>query len=68
MKRKLILISIIGMMLSGCNSIFGNKLIVKEAKSINNSCVYEVETFGINIDIYDDCGKYNVGDTIKLTK
>ena len=56
--------------LSSCKNLFGDKfIIVSSSKDGNNccNCVYEIETFGINIDWYSKCG-YKVGDTIKLTK
>jgi hypothetical protein len=78
--KKLILISIIGMMLSGCSnrSIEYSATIIKTEFYNKTMCKYyttsspytgNVNTFNFEDPSFiDSCDKFHLGDTIKLTK
>lgn len=66
--KKLILLAIIALGMNSCNTIFGNQVKVIEVTTNGHNCRYTIDSWGINIEIYDICGKWNVGDTIKLAK
>ncbi len=72
MKKISILLILI---LTGCLDRIDGTLIVNSVTSaniLNNSCEYIIRRSGLGDEkyyvLYDNCGKYIVGDTLKLTK
>lgn len=66
--KKLLIISIL---LSGCKCKYENKFIVNSFESKpDGKCMYVLirPDNDYNIMIIDSCGKYQVGDTLKIGK
>lgn len=57
-------------LLSSCSllSMKPKYWIVTDIENADNWCIYELETFGINTHFVDKCDKYNIGDTVMITK
>lgn len=72
--KKLIYISLIGLILTSCTRY--HEGVVYKIDSFSYCCVYKYHTQIFqegamrisNGEKVDSCGKYNLGDTIKLTK
>ena len=67
---KKLIILIICLLISGCINIMkSDKIEVLEIKkSISGKCQYTVSSFIADTIIEDDCGKYNIGDKLVITK
>ncbi len=66
MKKLIVIISVI---LSSCNKV-DNEMIVKSAffsRNINHKYIYELRSNKYNIYFYSN-EKYNIGDTLVITK
>lgn len=68
--KKLITIMLFITLLSSCmyTSFKPTYWKIVDINKLENYCTYEIETFGFNTYFLDSCNKYDIGDTIKLTK
>lgn len=79
MNKILIAITLLTLLISSCGrhpADFTKGVIIKDIESYDNGCIYFTDNsiwYGRGFKLhttyfYDSCGKYTVGDTLKLIK